>query len=113
MNLSLQCINLSGCLLTVLFVYLCSFHSVVCTLFLLLLSAVIFINISIAGWFAKDPIILRRVGHLLLQVPFAVQRNPRNIIIADDCLQLVKVSVDRVAQVVIKSTEKLFGSMFF
>lgn len=61
------------------------------------------------GWFAKDPIILRRVGHLLLQVPFAVQRNPRNIIIADDCLQLIKVSVDRVAQVVIKSTEKLFG----
>ncbi|KAG5536086.1 hypothetical protein RHGRI_023764 [Rhododendron griersonianum] len=61
------------------------------------------------GWFAKDPIILRRVGHLLLQVPFAVQRNPRSIIIADDCFQLVKNSVDRVALVVIKSTEKLFG----
>ncbi|XP_058180805.1 translocon at the outer membrane of chloroplasts 64 [Rhododendron vialii] len=61
------------------------------------------------GWFAKDPIILRRVGHLLLQVPFAVQHNPRSIIIADDCFQLVKNSVDRVAPVVIKSTEKLFG----
>ncbi|CAL5445276.1 unnamed protein product [Camellia sinensis] len=61
------------------------------------------------GWFAKDPNILRRVGHVLLQVPFALQRNPRNIIIADDCFQLLKIPVDRVAQVVIKSTEKIFG----
>ncbi|CAL5371941.1 unnamed protein product [Camellia sinensis] len=61
------------------------------------------------GWFAKDPNILRRVGHVLLQVPFAVQRNPRNIIIADDYFQMLKISADRVTQVVIKSTEKLFG----
>ncbi|PSS26689.1 Translocon at the outer membrane of chloroplasts like [Actinidia chinensis var. chinensis] len=61
------------------------------------------------GWFAKDPNILRRVGHVLLQVPFALQRNPRNIIIADDCFQLMKIPIDRVAQVVIKSSEKLFG----
>ncbi|THG21293.1 hypothetical protein TEA_008073 [Camellia sinensis var. sinensis] len=61
------------------------------------------------GWFAKDPNILRRVGHVLLQVPFSLQRNPRNIIIADDCFQLLKIPVDRVAQVVIKSTEKIFG----
>ncbi|KAK2975119.1 hypothetical protein RJ640_023574 [Escallonia rubra] len=61
------------------------------------------------GWFAKDPSILRRVGHLLLQVPFGVQRNPRNIVIADDCFQLAKIHVDRVTEPVIKSTEKLFG----
>ncbi|KAI8019953.1 Translocon at the outer membrane of chloroplasts 64 [Camellia lanceoleosa] len=61
------------------------------------------------GWFAKDPNILRRVGHVLLQVPFAVQRNPRNIIIADDYFQMLKISADQVTQVVIKSTEKLFG----
>ncbi|KAL7192459.1 hypothetical protein ACSBR2_024320 [Camellia fascicularis] len=61
------------------------------------------------GWCAKDPNILRRVGHVLLQVPFAVQRNPRNIIIADDYFQMLKISADRVTQVVIKSTEKLFG----
>ncbi|GMQ11526.1 hypothetical protein CsSME_00054136 [Camellia sinensis var. sinensis] len=64
------------------------------------------------GWFAKDPNILRRVGHVLLQVPFSLQRNPRNIIIADDCFQLLKIPVDRVAQVVIKSTEKIFGRLF-
>ena len=70
-------------------------------------------KITLAGWFAKDPNVLRRVGHVLLQLPFAVQRNPRNIIIADDCFQLSKIAVDRVSQVVIKSTEKLFGSMIF
>lgn len=110
-------------LFAVLCVYLCSLHSIVRTLFHLLLFSNFCLHhyflfdrlvyIIIAGWFAKDPIILRRVGHLLLQVPFAVQRNPRSIIIADDCFQLVKNSVDRVAPVVIKSTEKLFGSMFF
>lgn len=61
------------------------------------------------AWFAKDPSVLRRVGHVLLQLPFAVQRNPRNIIIADDCFQLLKIPGDHVAQTVIKSTEKLFG----
>ncbi|KAA8541355.1 hypothetical protein F0562_025326 [Nyssa sinensis] len=66
-------------------------------------------SLDAVGWFAKDPNILRRVGHVLLQVPFAVQRNPRNIIIADDCFQLLKIPVDRVAQVVVKTTEKLFG----
>lgn len=61
------------------------------------------------GWFATDPSILRRIGQVLLQVPFAVQRNPRNVIIADDCFQLSKIPVDRLTQVVIRSTEKLFG----
>ncbi|XP_047337642.1 translocon at the outer membrane of chloroplasts 64-like [Impatiens glandulifera] len=62
-----------------------------------------------AGWFAKDPNVLRRVGHVLLQIPFAVLRNPRNVIIADDCFELTKTPIDRTAQVVIKSVEKLFG----
>ncbi|KDP23937.1 hypothetical protein JCGZ_27097 [Jatropha curcas] len=66
-------------------------------------------SLDTVGWFAKDPNVLRRVGHLLLQVPFGVQRNPRQIIIADDFFQLLKIPVDRVAQVVIRSTEKLFG----
>lgn len=71
------------------------------------------LKINLAGWFAKDPSILRRVGHVLLQVPFVAQRNPRNIVIADDYFQPLKIPVDKVTQVVIKSTEKLFGSMFF
>lgn len=66
-------------------------------------------SLDTVGWFATDPNVLRRVGHVLLQVPFAVQRNPRSIIIANDCFQLLNIPVDRVTQVVIKSTEKLFG----
>ncbi|XP_058108104.1 outer envelope protein 64, chloroplastic isoform X2 [Magnolia sinica] len=61
------------------------------------------------GWFAKDPSILRRVGHVLLRLPYADSRLPRHIIIADDCFQLLKIPTSRVAQVVTKSTEKLFG----
>lgn len=64
------------------------------------------------GWFAKDPSILRRVGHILLQLPYADSRQPRNIMIADDCFELSKIPASRLTQVVIKSVEKLLGSMF-
>lgn len=64
------------------------------------------------GWFAKDPSILRRVGHILLQLPYADTRQPRSIMIADDCFELSKIPASRLTQVVIKSVEKLLGSMF-
>lgn len=66
-------------------------------------------SLDTVGWFATDPSILRRVGQVLLQVPFAAQRNPRNVVIADDCFQLSKIPIDRLTQVVIRSTENLFG----
>ncbi|KAF2309110.1 hypothetical protein GH714_000573 [Hevea brasiliensis] len=37
-------------------------------------------SLDTVGWFAKDPNVMRRVGHVLLQLPFGVQRNPRQII---------------------------------
>ncbi|XP_010549063.1 PREDICTED: outer envelope protein 64, chloroplastic [Tarenaya hassleriana] len=66
-------------------------------------------SLDAVGWFARDPSTLRRVGHVLLQLPFAAQRNPRQIILVDDFFQLVKIPVDRISEVVIKSAEKLFG----
>ncbi|KAG7578216.1 Amidase signature (AS) superfamily [Arabidopsis thaliana x Arabidopsis arenosa] len=66
-------------------------------------------SLDSVGWFARDPNTLRRVGHVLLQLPFATQRNPRQIILADDCFQLLNIPVDQITQVVIKSAEKLFG----
>ncbi|BAT72627.1 hypothetical protein LR48_Vigan05g098500 [Vigna angularis] len=66
-------------------------------------------SLDTVGWFAKDPSILRRVGHILLQASFVVQRSPRQIIIADDCFQHINVPLDRSSQVVVKATEKLFG----
>ncbi|XP_027344441.1 uncharacterized protein LOC113856680 [Abrus precatorius] len=66
-------------------------------------------SLDAVGWFAKDPNILRQVGHILLQAPFVIQRSPRQIIIADDCFQHINVPLDRSSQVVIKAVEKLFG----
>ncbi|XP_015069631.1 outer envelope protein 64, chloroplastic [Solanum pennellii] len=66
-------------------------------------------SLDTVGWFARDPSILRRVGHVLLQVPFVAQRNPRNVVIADDCFQLLKSPGDRISQAVTKAVEKLFG----
>ncbi|CAN4086608.1 unnamed protein product [Withania somnifera] len=66
-------------------------------------------SLDTVGWFAREPSILRRVGHVLLQVPFAAPRNPRNIVIADDCFQSVNYPGDRVSQAVTKAVEKLFG----
>lgn len=67
----------------------------------------------IAGLLAKDPSTLRRVGLVLLQLPFSVQRNPKQILLADDCFELLKIPKDRISQVVTNSTERHFGSMFF
>ncbi|XP_004503273.1 translocon at the outer membrane of chloroplasts 64 [Cicer arietinum] len=66
-------------------------------------------SLDTVGWFAKDPDVLRRVGLILLQAPFGMQRSPRQIIIADDCFQHLNVPLDRSSQVVIKATEKVFG----
>ncbi|XP_057758318.1 translocon at the outer membrane of chloroplasts 64-like isoform X1 [Arachis stenosperma] len=66
-------------------------------------------SLDTIGWFARDPNILRLVGHILMQVPYIFQRNPRQIIIADDCFQQLNVPLDRSSQLVIKSAEKLFG----
>jgi len=61
------------------------------------------------GLFTRDPNILRHVGHILLQLPFMEYRQPRGIIIADDCFQLTKIPNDQTVNVVTRSTEKLFG----
>ncbi|GMJ10838.1 translocon at the outer membrane of chloroplasts 64-III [Hibiscus trionum] len=66
-------------------------------------------SLDTVGLFAKDPNILRRVGLVLLQLPYSVQRNPKQILLADDCFQLLKIPTDRVSQVVINSIEKHFG----
>lgn len=66
-------------------------------------------SLDAVGWFAKDPKILGLVGHVLLQLPFGVQRNPRSVIIADDCFELLKTPVSRITESVITSTEKLLG----
>jgi hypothetical protein len=69
--------------------------------------------LSNAGWFARDPIVLRRVGHLLLKLSYTDIRLPRHFYIADDCFEISKIPARRLTQVVTKSVEKLYGSTYF
>lgn len=69
-----------------------------------------FLNFMIwAGWFARDPSILHRVGHVLLQAAPIVHRRARRFIFADDCFQLSKVPKQKTSYVVSKTIENLSG----
>ncbi|XP_031403703.1 amidase 1 [Punica granatum] len=61
------------------------------------------------GWFARDPKVLKQVGNVLLKSPQVDYVRPSQIIIAEDCFQLLSIPKDRVAQVLVKSVEKTFG----
>ncbi|XP_065627541.1 amidase 1 isoform X1 [Quercus suber] len=61
------------------------------------------------GWFARDPMILNRVGQVLLQLPEVDPVIPSQIIIAEDCFQLSTIPSDRVTEPLLKSVNKLFG----
>ncbi|KAI5566471.1 hypothetical protein BDE02_13G022300 [Populus trichocarpa] len=61
------------------------------------------------GWFARDPVILSRVGHILLQSPVMDPIKPSQVIIAEDCFQLSNIPNDRLGQVLVKSVEKIYG----
>ncbi|CAI8603401.1 unnamed protein product [Vicia faba] len=61
------------------------------------------------GWFARDPKILSRVGHVLLQSPQVTPVRPTQVIIAEDCFQLSSIPYDVVPRTVIKAVQKLYG----
>ncbi|MBA0803793.1 hypothetical protein Gohar_013964, partial [Gossypium harknessii] len=61
------------------------------------------------GWFARDPMILNRIGRVLLHLPDVDPIKPSQIIIAEDCFRLSTIPSDRTVQVLVKSIEKLFG----
>lgn len=65
-----------------------------------------------AGWFARDPKILRQVGHSLLQLPYSDVKQPRRILIADDCFKLSLIPNEDIAGAVIRSAQKLLGREF-
>ncbi|KAA8545097.1 hypothetical protein F0562_019881 [Nyssa sinensis] len=61
------------------------------------------------GWFARDPVILNRVGRVLLQLPVVDPVRPSHIIIPEDCFKLLSIPSDRTSKVLVKSIEKLYG----
>ncbi|XP_074311550.1 amidase 1 [Silene latifolia] len=61
------------------------------------------------GWFARDPTILKRVGHVLLPPGDIPPSVPNPVFIPEDWFKLLCIPVDRVQKVLVKSIEKLFG----
>ncbi|KAG0601274.1 hypothetical protein M758_11G098100 [Ceratodon purpureus] len=61
------------------------------------------------GCFAKDPAILRQVGHILLQLPYVDVRQPRRFLIADDCFKLSLIPNEQSVGAVVRSIQKLLG----
>lgn len=66
-------------------------------------------SLDAVGWFARDPSILHRVGHVLLQLNPVEPRRARRIIVADDLFQLSKVPQQKTIYVVSRATENLSG----
>lgn len=66
-------------------------------------------SLDTVGWFARDPSILHRVGHVLLQLNQVEPRRTRRFIVADDLFQLSKVPKQKTVQVVSNVTENLSG----
>ncbi|XP_021294952.1 outer envelope protein 64, mitochondrial [Herrania umbratica] len=66
-------------------------------------------SLDAIGWFARDPSILHRVGHVLLQLKTVEPRRARRLVFADDLFQLSKVPKQKTVYVVSKAIEKLSG----
>ncbi|KAL0452133.1 UNVERIFIED_CONTAM: Amidase 1 [Sesamum latifolium] len=62
------------------------------------------------GWFARDPVILKQVGKILLQLQDANPMTLSQLIIAEDCFNLLNIPSHRLTDVLISSVEKLYGS---
>ncbi|CAL1393549.1 unnamed protein product [Linum trigynum] len=63
------------------------------------------------GWFARDPMILKRVGHTLLHLPDQdAALIPTQVIVADDCFELSSIPQDRIPGILVSSVEKLYGA---
>ncbi|KAI3755293.1 hypothetical protein L1987_55089 [Smallanthus sonchifolius] len=66
-------------------------------------------SLDTVGIFARDPSILHRVAHVLLQLNPVEPRRTRRIIVADDLFQLSKIPQQKTVHIVSKVTEKLAG----
>lgn len=65
-------------------------------------------SIDTVGWFARDPDVLRKVGHVLLQQSYLEPKQPRRLLIADDCFSLSDLQ-NRQLTVILNSIEEAYG----
>lgn len=63
----------------------------------------------ISGFFARDPSVMHRVGHVLLNLKQVEPKRTRRCIIADDLFQLSKAPKQNILSVVCKVIKDLKG----
>ncbi|KAL3656063.1 Amidase 1 [Castilleja foliolosa] len=61
-------------------------------------------------WFAREPLILKQVGKTLLQLQDDVHATLGQLIVAQDCFDLLSISSLGLKDILIASVEKLYGS---
>ncbi|XP_050210620.1 outer envelope protein 64, mitochondrial [Mercurialis annua] len=66
-------------------------------------------SLDTVGWFARDPSILRSVGHALMQLKAVEPRRTRRLIFASDLFQLSKVPKQKTEYVISKAIENMSG----
>ncbi|MCO5602154.1 hypothetical protein L7F22_056282 [Adiantum nelumboides] len=66
-------------------------------------------SLDTVGWFARDSKVLYKVGQVLLRPPLSEVKQPRRILIADDCFRLLSVSESRHLSVALNAIESAFG----
>lgn len=78
-------------------------------LFFFFISCILSLHGILIGWFARDPSVLHRVGHALLQLNAVEPRRARRLIFADDLFQLSKVPKQKTECVISKAIGNLSG----
>lgn len=66
-------------------------------------------SLDTIGWFTRDPHILHRVGHILLQLSVVEPRRTRCLVFADDLFQLSDLPRQKILHIVSKAVENLSG----
>ncbi|KMZ67699.1 Glutamyl-tRNA(Gln) amidotransferase subunit A [Zostera marina] len=80
-------------------------HGVISTVGVLINSK----SLDTVGLFARDPSVLNRVGHVLLQASTLAPRRVKHFIIADDCFQLSRIPKYKTVDVLCKAVQSLSG----
>lgn len=62
------------------------------------------------GWFARDPMILSRVGKILLQLQDDGPAKLGRVIVAEDCFKLLNVPSNQLTEALISSVQKIHES---
>lgn len=75
------------------------------------LDGQLFTQNTISGWFARDPVILKHVGKVLMQFQESSAR-PDKIFIPEDCFELLSSPAGLLGDVLAKSAAELYGSKF-